>query len=163
MHISAVDIISGWRKDAPPQEVTLGVNKSTELWSGDCPEPPASEAVDKSAPSGTVVLQARVIDSSGKVLARWSNWPEPYKFLDLQDPGLSVRIAEDGNSVTVEAKRPVKCVWLDVEGDDTGVEWSDNGVSRSLAYEYGNDMAVPEQSCRLTCSREIRRLFRWLT
>lgn len=124
LQISAVDLTSGWRFDLPEKEVVLVENGSTEHRSGSCPQPGEAEAKDKSAPSGTVVLHAKLVDLSGNVLARYSDWPQPYKFLDLSDPGLEVVV--EGEEVVVSSKKPVKGVWLDVEGDDEGI----NSVSR---------------------------------
>lgn len=127
MHVSAIDLNSDWRIDLPEKEVTLSENSNTEVWSGACPEPPKEKATDPSAPSGTVVVHARLVDRGGSVLARFSDWPQPYKFLDLPDPGLKVDVK--GDEVVISAKKPVKGVWLDVDGDDEGVDWADNSVS----------------------------------
>jgi len=125
LKISAYDIASDWRLDLPEQEVTLGENRSTELWSGTCPEPPFDRAFDKTAPSGTVVIHAILI-SKGEVVARYTDWPQPYKLLDLPDPKLKVEV-RDGK-VTINAEKPVKGVWLSVEGDDEGIEFGDNSL-----------------------------------
>ncbi|ORY21893.1 glycoside hydrolase [Naematelia encephala] len=125
--VSAVDLCSSWTATVYDQQVTLGANRSTELWSGECPAPPLEQAHDKTAPSGTVVVHVVLIDQDGQVIARQSNWPEPYKFLDLPDPALKVQVK--GDQVHVSAQRPVKCVWLDVQGDDDAdIVWSDNAL-----------------------------------
>ena len=125
LKISAYDIATDWRLDIPEQEVTLGENRSTELWSGTCPEPPLDRAFDKIAPSGTVVIHAILI-SKGEVVARYTDWPQPYKLLHLPDPKLKVEV-RDGK-VTMNVEKPVKGVWLSVDGDDEGIEFGDNSL-----------------------------------
>lgn len=126
LYISAVDLNSDWRYNMPKKEVVLAENSSTELWSGACPQPQVNRG-DKSAPSGTVVVHAKLVAEDGEVLARYSDWPQPYKLLELPDPGLEVKVQDDKAEVIV--KRPAKGVWLDLEGDEEGVEWEDNSVS----------------------------------
>jgi beta-mannosidase len=125
LKVSAYDISTDWRLDLPEQEVILGENRSTELWSGVCPEPPLDQALDKTAPSGTVVIHAMLL-SKGEVIARYTNWPQPYKLLDLPDPKLKVAVRDGEISLNVE--KPVKGVWLSVEGDDEGIEFGDNSL-----------------------------------
>ena len=125
LRISAYDIATDWRTDLSDKEVTLGENRSTELYSGKCPEPPLDQAHDKIAPSGTVVIHA-VLISSGEVVARYTDWPQPYKLLDLPDPDLRVEVGEGGIKLNVD--KPVKGVWLSVEEDDAGVEFDDNSL-----------------------------------
>ena len=125
LKVSAYDVATDWRLDLPEQEVTLGENRSTELWSGICPEPPVDQAFDKTAPSGTVVVHAMLI-SKGEVIARYTDWPQPYKLLDLPDPKLKVEVG--GGEIRLNVEKPVKGVWLSVEGDDEGVEFSDNSL-----------------------------------
>ena len=122
-----MDMNKSWAIDLPSQEVTLAPNQSTDIWSGPCPQPPEDVAYDRSAPSGNVVLHATLMGAEGQVIARTSNWPEPYKLLQLADPGLEVKV--EGDEVTVNAtKKPCKGVWLDVEGENQGVMWSDNAL-----------------------------------
>ena len=55
--------------------------------------------------------------------------PEPFKFIhfpDAQAVGLAVAVGADGESVRLSARRPVKGVVLDVEGD--AVQWGDQAV-----------------------------------
>jgi len=63
------------------------------------------------------------------VLARYANWPEPFKFIKFptkKEVGLDIKVGPDGETVTLSAKRPVKGVVLDVEGED--VKWSDQAI-----------------------------------
>jgi beta-mannosidase len=126
LKVSAYDIASGWRKDLDDQKVILGENRSTELWSGSCPEPPLEEAYDKVAPSGTVVIHARLVDEDGTVIARFSDWPQPYKLLDLPNPGLTIE--QSKGEVKLKVGKPAKGVWLSVQGDDEGVKFGNNSL-----------------------------------
>lgn len=130
--VSAYDIMTDWTVDLPPRNITLGENRSTELYSGICPEPPKEKAYDQLAPSGTVVVHARLVNEGGKVVARYSDWPQPFKFLDLPDPGFKIeRISGGVDSemrLSVSVTKPVKGVWISVVGDDEGVEFEDNSL-----------------------------------
>ena len=128
IEVHALDICTGWKGKVQSYDVTLEENRSTEVWKGECPAPPKEEAYDKYAPSGSVVLHA-ILRTENETVSRISNWPEPYKLLELPDPGLKVKV--EGEDVTVSCEKPCKGVWLDVEGDNDGLEWSDNGVSHS--------------------------------
>ena len=128
LHISAVDLNTPWKVDFPSRKVQLSENRSTELWRGECPSPKVEEAFDKHAPSGSVVIHAKLVGEDGKLLSCISNWPEPYRQLELSDPGLKV-VVDTGGEVRVWSEKPVKGLWLSVEGEDDGLEWGDNGVS----------------------------------
>jgi len=69
-----------------------------------------------------LVLGAR-LSVAGPVAARAALWPEPFKYLDLKDPG--IEIATAGDQLRLRAARPAKGVWLEA-GD--GVAWSDNFI-----------------------------------
>lgn len=125
LKVSAYDVSTDWRLDLPEREVILGENRSTEIWSGMCPEPPIDQAFDKVAPSGTVVIHAMLLEE-GEVIARYTDWPQPYKLLDLPDPKLKVEVKDGEIGLNVE--KPVKGVWLSVEGDDDGIEFGDNSL-----------------------------------
>lgn len=129
LQISAYDLATDWRAELPSKSVRLGENRSTELFSGDCPQPPRDKAYDQLAPSGTVVVQARLVDGCGAVVARFSDWPQPYKLLDLPDPGLDLKVGKESEGhVEISVKKPAKGVWLSVMGDDEGVEFDDNSL-----------------------------------
>ena len=76
---------------------------------------------------------------SGGVLARYADWPQPFRLLELPDPQLAVSVAIDENEdvarVSVSVERPAKGVFLTVDETDTGalgrkegVRWSDNAL-----------------------------------
>ncbi|KAF5354532.1 hypothetical protein D9758_011241 [Tetrapyrgos nigripes] len=108
--------------------------------------------------SSNVVVGVRLVDeeklNGGKprVLARAADWPQPFRFVDTPlDPGLSLRVMKgkgsganserEGNKAEIEtesetvteieisAKKPAKCVVLNVIGEGGGmgeVRWADN-------------------------------------
>lgn len=84
------------------------------------------EGYDKVAPSGTVVIHARLVGEDGTVVARFSDWPQPYKLLELSNPGLTIEQNKD--EVRVKVDKPAKGVWFSVQGDDEGVEFGDNSL-----------------------------------
>jgi beta-mannosidase len=75
------------------------------------------------------VVQARLLDTENNdtVLARYSNWPEPWKYLIFPEPKLSIKV--NGDEVTLSCEKPIKGVILDLE-DRTGeeVKWSDQAI-----------------------------------
>ncbi|KAG8898984.1 hypothetical protein FRB99_007008 [Tulasnella sp. 403] len=123
------------------QVVKLLPNQSTEILKEVVtPPPPLKGKVPNPIPSvasqqpeldrtHTVVIHARLLDiETGVVLARSSNWPEPFKYLDFPDPQMQVEV--EGDALVVQVKKPAKCVFFTVEGDahPEDVEWSDNCV-----------------------------------
>ncbi|WP_236023027.1 glycoside hydrolase family 2 protein [Dictyobacter formicarum] len=89
--------------------VTLAGNRSREL---DVIQQPQNDQE---------VLQARLW-RDGVVVARATLWSEPYKYLTLPDPQLSVERLDDQH-IRVSARRPAKGVWLEAGAT---VKWSDN-------------------------------------
>jgi beta-mannosidase len=56
--------------------------------------------------------------------------PEPFKYIhfpDPQDVGLEAAVGADGESVTLSARKPVKGIVLDVDGD-AEVRWGDQAI-----------------------------------
>lgn len=109
----------------------LQSNASTDIHQNlPCPHPGDDEIVP--TPSHSVVVAASIIDvSTGEVLAKTVDWPQPYKLLDPPSPGFTTEldaITKDGTQVIkLSADRPVKGVLLSVEGGEDDVRWSDNG------------------------------------
>lgn len=88
-------------------------------------------------PSANVVVSARLMDvETGRVMARYVDWPEPYRFLQPPDPGLTIEAKtsreNEGHITMLELKveRPVKCLALSVKDADANpqVKWSDNAL-----------------------------------
>lgn len=91
------------------RQVVLKPNQATELGQV------ASRRDD------SLVLSARLL-KDGIVIARAALWPEPFKYLTLPDPHISIERV-DATTLRVHAQRPAKGVWL-AAGDM--VHWSDN-------------------------------------
>ena len=55
--------------------------------------------------------------------------PEPFKYLhfpDVKDLGLEITLGEDGESVSLSTRRPIKGIVLEVEGEE--VRWGDQAI-----------------------------------
>lgn len=120
VELVAFDLNDG-ELDRQHWDVTLKPNASTEIWAGDVPGQ-AVRTSDADVPR-PIVLQARILDGDN-VLARYSNWPEPWKYLTFPDPGLNIDV--DGDEVTISVEKPVKGLILDTEGEEA--EWSDQAL-----------------------------------
>ncbi|KDQ11978.1 glycoside hydrolase family 2 protein [Botryobasidium botryosum FD-172 SS1] len=124
------DLESPWRY-SEEHKITLLPNQSVEILSIPCPHPPqppqSSEDADPPATSShSVVISARLIDPYTKrVLARATDWPQPYRLLEFPDPRLQIRV--DGEKVSIKVEKPLKALVLSVEGEGEEVNWSDNG------------------------------------
>ncbi|KAI0717520.1 glycoside hydrolase [Cerioporus squamosus] len=132
LELSFVDLYSDWT-GSKMLDATLLPNQSTELVSMRVPGPPPQKpnAVDA---SHSVVVGARLVAAeSGEVLARYADWPQPFRLVDFPDPKLDVKV--EGEKVTVAVERPVKGLFLTVDEEGEGVlgkpeevRWSDNAV-----------------------------------
>jgi len=71
--------------------------------------------------NGTQVVAARLF-KDGNIVARTTLWPEPFKYLTLPDPEITIERLEN-DTLRLYVKRPVKGVWLSAAD---GVIWSDN-------------------------------------
>ncbi len=87
--------------------VTLAANQGTEL--------------GRIHQQGTHVMSAR-LQKDGLTIARTALWPEPFKYLSLAEPEITIEKL-DAQTLRIQAKRPAKGVWLSA-GD--GIQWSDN-------------------------------------
>lgn len=128
LELHAYDLCSSWEKHST-QPISLLPNQSTEL--GDQPVPSPNPS-DPSATS-SIVVHARLLDKeTSTVVARYTDWPQPFKHLDLpsvEEVGLRLSI-EDGDHVRISVEKPVKGLVLSVEElDGEGeVKWSDNAL-----------------------------------
>jgi len=125
LEVTAFDLHADCWRDKWSKEVTLKANQSTELHKGSLPGQPIR--VKMSQTPKTIVVSARLLDSDGEVLARYSNWPEPFKFINFPT-GTEVKaiVSSDGESVTLSTNRPVKGIVIDADGPD--IKWSDQGI-----------------------------------
>jgi beta-mannosidase len=112
LEVRGIDVSSGKQSWSCNQCVTLKENQSTEL-------------LDVSLPDGAeqTIFCARVLQSD-KVIARYFDWPQPLKHLDLPRPAIDIRVEDDLLHLTTDL--PVKGLVLEVEDDD--VEFDDNCI-----------------------------------
>ncbi|KAF7798913.1 hypothetical protein EIP86_010141 [Pleurotus ostreatoroseus] len=128
------------------ERVELRPNASTELWAGAIPGQPVR--TKQSEVPRPLVVSARLLEGEkGPVLARYSNWPEPFKYLTfpaVDQLGLQIRVGPDGESVTLSTERPIKGIVLDIDvegpsapasasaaaaaADDAEVQWGDQAI-----------------------------------
>jgi len=115
-----------WRHEEK-KEVVLAPNASTELWAGDVPN--QSVRTKLSDVPKPIVVSARLVDDDGSVLARYSNWPEPFKYIHfpaVNELGFKITASDDGQSVQLTTERPIKGIILEADGEH--VEWSDQAI-----------------------------------
>ncbi|KAF8974313.1 beta-mannosidase [Flammula alnicola] len=125
LQVTSFDLESEWT-DKWEKEVVLAANASTELFRGEVPGQPSRKKL--SDLPKVIIISARILDGE-TVLGRYSNWPEPFKYIHFppaEDLGLEVDVGADGESVTLSTKKPIKGIVLDAEGDD--VKWSDQAI-----------------------------------
>lgn len=123
VHLKAWDIVTGQKtySNILHRAFVLEPNRSLEIAELEFPVriPGADEE------SRTVVAAYLVED--GTQIARYVSWPEPLKYVQLQQPrDLRVGLAPDADVVEISAEVPVKGVVL--EAGDEGVGFEDNCV-----------------------------------
>ncbi|KIM68561.1 glycoside hydrolase family 2 protein [Scleroderma citrinum Foug A] len=126
LELSIFELDSAW-SDTYTMDVVLAPNSSTELFCDQLPGQPVRTKLNE-VPR-TIIASARILDETGRVLSRSSNWPEPYKYIQfpaIQDLGLKITTGSDGESVELSSEKPIKGIVLDVEGED--VRWSDQAI-----------------------------------
>lgn len=133
LELNCVDLQSSWTH-TETHDVVLLPNQATELLSVRCPSPPKEGLVSPTGypewtTSYSVVVGARLLDAhTGEVLGRYADWPQPYRYLDLPNPGLKATVDRDSGKVIVSVERPAKCVVFGVKGEGEDVKWSDNAL-----------------------------------
>jgi beta-mannosidase len=100
--------LQGEKKSAQQRTVTLLPNQVTELGNFDV------------AAEEPLVISARLLVDD-KVVSRTALWPEPFKYLTLPNPDLTIE--QDGEDLRLRVACPAKGVWLSA-GDN--IRWSDN-------------------------------------
>lgn len=100
----------------------LAANRSTELFAMDVPVPVRDAGLE-----ARTVVAAYLLRRDGARVARYVNWPEPFKYLHLRKPKqLRAELKDGGKTVQVSAEVPVK--GLALECDDVEVVFDDNSV-----------------------------------
>ncbi|KAI9764682.1 MAG: Beta-mannosidase B [Geoglossum umbratile] len=128
--VKAFNVISGAEihQAIVGENVSLPANRSTEITEFEVPIQGTDQ--DEDAHVETVVAAYLHDPLSGNQLARYVNWPDPLKYVPLQQPKqLRTKIVQDGEGVEVRAEVPVKGVALeDLGGKKDSLVWADNGV-----------------------------------
>lgn len=125
LEVTFFDLESDWM-DKWQKEVVLAANSSTELYKGHVTGQPIRKK--RSDVPKVIIISARIVDGQ-TVLARYSNWPEPFKFINfppVADLGLKVDVGPDGETVTLSTKKPIKGIVLDV--DEEHIRFSDQAI-----------------------------------
>ncbi|KAI0089166.1 glycoside hydrolase family 2 protein [Irpex rosettiformis] len=130
LEVAAFDLHSEWTEKWT-KDVVLAPNAATELYSGELPGQP--KRTKGSEVPKTIIVSARLLDvNSGAVLGRYSNWPEPFKYItfpDVNDLGLEIAVQPEGESVSLSTKKPIKGIVLDVTDEpEKEVQWGDQAV-----------------------------------
>ncbi|KAI0723105.1 glycoside hydrolase family 2 protein [Earliella scabrosa] len=128
LEVTAFDLHAPDWREGFSQDVVLAPNAATELWAGALPGQPVRTKL--SDVPKTIIVSARLLDADGTVLGRYSNWPEPFKYIHFptrEEVGLELSVSADGAHVTLSTKRPIKGIVLDVEGD-ADADWSDQAI-----------------------------------
>lgn len=99
----------------------LAANISMELFDLELPKPQG--AADEPVIISTCLKALSVDGTEGIVLARCTNWPQPYRYLTMPKPALEIRI--DGDIIKLKSDVPMKGLALYVEDVDA-VEFADN-------------------------------------
>jgi len=126
--IRCFDLSTGKCVYEDTKPVALAPNASTELWAEKLPGQP--QRTKLSEVPKPIVVSLHLIDMANEtVIARYSNWPEPFKYIhfpSVEETGLKITPVEGG--VQLECKRPIKGIVLDVVGDGEEVQWSDQAI-----------------------------------
>ncbi|PTB64284.1 glycoside hydrolase family 2 protein [Trichoderma citrinoviride] len=114
-----------------PGVVVAAANSTTDVLQGKALPPSVPHPEDLATKPFSLsdydpyVVHATVADAAtGVVIAADTAWPEPIKYLDLSNRGITFEVSPAGDEVVVEAEKPVKgFVFEEVEG----LRLSDNG------------------------------------
>jgi beta-mannosidase len=118
--LKAFELSTGKEVFSRTENRELAANITTELFDIELPKP--------SAAGEPVIISTclKTLPGDGAeeiVVARCTNWPQPYRYLEMPRPKLNVYV--DGDKVLVKANVPVKGFALYVEDVD-GVSFEDN-------------------------------------
>jgi len=120
--------------------VSLLPNQSTEFLSQTCPRRPGDKD-ELVCASCSVLVYARLIDPvSGEVIARYADWPQPFRYLDFPDPQIQIARLASPSRAEITVQKPAKCVVLSIRNDTVSgdykgdaswgenVKWGDNAL-----------------------------------
>lgn len=101
------------------EDIVISANGTTDIIT--------NGVIDHTAEPEPHVLAARLwVDK--KIIARDVDWPQPFKYLDLSDRGLDLRIHRESSGqarVVINTRKPAKCLVFE---EQDGVTFSDNAM-----------------------------------
>jgi beta-mannosidase len=111
------------------QTITASANTSTDVLAGQSLPPPYPNAEDlATTPFSVAKYDPYVIHATvsigGQVIAVDTAWPEPLKYLDFPDRGVTFEVSPAGDKLTIAATKPVKGFVVE---EMVGLKLSDNG------------------------------------
>lgn len=118
--INAFELSTGKELFSATEVRGLGANITTELFDIELPK--------ASTPEEAVIISTCLRNlpsdgSEGSIIARCTNWPQPYRYLTMPKPKLTVSV--HGDTITAKANLPVKGLAFYVEEVDE-VKFEDN-------------------------------------
>jgi beta-mannosidase len=117
----AFELSTGLELFSRTETQNLAANMTTELFDIELPKPRTSK--DEPVIISNCLKMLLGDGSEGVVVARCTNWPQPYRYLTIPKPKLSICV--DGDNISAKANVPVKGLAFYVEDVD-GVEFEDN-------------------------------------
>jgi beta-mannosidase len=122
LHIQAFEFSTGKEVFSNTEIRELGANITTELF--DLELPKSTSQPDEPAIISTSLTTLPKEGLKPEVIARCTNWPQPYRYLDMPKPSLDVQI--DGDTILVKTNDvPVKGLAFYAEEVDE-VKFEDN-------------------------------------
>ena len=119
--MKAFELSTGLELFSCTETKTLVANMTTELFDIELPKPRTSK--DEPVIISTCLKTLPDDGSEGVVVARCTNWPQPYRYLTIPKPKLSICV--DGDKISAKANVPVKGLAFYVEDVDE-VDFEDN-------------------------------------
>ncbi|RFU33987.1 hypothetical protein B7463_g2352, partial [Scytalidium lignicola] len=102
--IKAFELSTGNELFSRTETRELGANITTELFDIELPNPITT--TDEPVILSTCLKTLPSDNSKGTVVARCTNWPQPYRYLTMPKPKLDISI--DGDRISAKANVPVK-------------------------------------------------------
>lgn len=122
LSLQGFELSTGKEVLSKEEQCELSPNSSTELFNITALELMAEKS------DQAVVFSARLLDPSNRkeVVARCTNWPQPYRYLNMPKPTLAIRVEKD-RIVVATKDVPVKGLWLYMK-DMNSIKFTDNCV-----------------------------------
>jgi beta-mannosidase len=118
--INAFELSTGKELFSRTEVRELGANITTELFDIELPKSPTP---DEAVIISTCLKTMPSDGSDGTIIARCTNWPQPYRYLMMPKPKLTITV--DGDTIAARANLPVKGLAFYVEDVDE-VKFEDN-------------------------------------